>query len=51
MGARFDGQALMVSELGWCGIGVVDAGLGNGLEEYYQLTSFGQNSSNLASCC
>lgn len=32
VGARLNSQALVVSELWWSGVGIVDAGLGNGLE-------------------
>lgn len=32
MCARFNGQALMISELRWCGIGIIDTGLRDGLK-------------------
>lgn len=40
--AGLNGQALMVSELRWCGIRVIDTGLGDGLVYSCQSIIFGQ---------
>lgn len=42
MCARFNSQALMISELRWCGIGIIDTCLWDGLKGYCQSMTDGR---------